>query len=233
MNTQPSPFRPDQRFWELHQSASNLTQYACMVSARYIKDGVLRGQFNRDMAYYVRQVLEDVRNGRVRTEDAQKAIEFDWLLWTERALVISRQGIGLVAGSYQFVGGAVLCATGAGCVVGLPLALHGASNVYENFENLRTGRDDIVGPVRTLYQKASIAVGGNASHGNMAYWGADIGLSVHGLLRKVRGAGSWKLFREVESDFVRAYTEMGRFSISVDVAADVSTAEQAYQESKK
>jgi len=204
-----------------------------MVSARHIQDGVLRGQFNRDMAYYVRQVLEDVRNGRVRTEDAQKAIDFDWVLWTERALVISRQGIGLVAGSYQIVGGAALCATVTGCIVGLPLALHGGNNVSENFENLRTGRDDYVGPVRRLYQNASIAVGGSPSHGNMAYWGADIGLSVHGLLRKVRGAGSWKLFKEIESDFVRAYTEMSKFSVRVDIAADVSTLEQAYQESKK
>lgn len=50
MSTKPSPYKLDSQMQALHQSAANLTQYACIVSARHIKDGVLRGQFNRDMA---------------------------------------------------------------------------------------------------------------------------------------------------------------------------------------
>lgn len=60
-----SPSSPEwfpEESWELHQSAANLTRYACIVSSRHIRDGALRGRFNRDMAYYVRQILEDVRN---------------------------------------------------------------------------------------------------------------------------------------------------------------------------
>ncbi|NNJ18170.1 hypothetical protein CSV86_024815 [Pseudomonas putida CSV86] len=49
----------------------------------------------------------------------------------------------------------------------------------------------------------------------------------------MRRPGSWKLFNYIDSDFVRAYTRMGKFSLWVDVGADVSTLEQTYQESKK
>ena len=233
MSTQPSSYTRDRQLQELHQSAANLTQYACIVSARHIKDGVLRGQFNRQVALYTQQLLLDVRNARVSVEDALEAIALEYGHWIDRSVTIGRQGVGLVAGTYQFVGGVGLCGTVAGCVIGFPLALHGTNNILENFENLRTGRDDTVGPVRALYQQGATALGGAPSHGNMAYWGADIGLSVHGLLRKVRRQGSWKLFHNVDSDFVRAYTGMSKFSLWIDVGADVSTLEQTYQESKK
>lgn len=49
MSSLSASYQRDRQLEALHQSAANLTQYACIVSARHIKDGVLRGQFNRDM----------------------------------------------------------------------------------------------------------------------------------------------------------------------------------------
>lgn len=219
--------------WELHQSAANLTQYACIVSSRHIRDVGMRARFNRQVTLYARQLLLDVRDAKVSVEDALKAIALEHGYLIERSVTIGRQGLGLVAGTYQLVGGVSLCATGSGCIIGLPLTLHGTNNIYENFENLRTGRDDTVGPVRALYQQGATALGGKPSHGNMAYFGTDIGLSVHGLLKKVRRPGRWKLFKYIDSDFMRAYQGMSKFSLWTDVGADASTLEQAYQESKK
>lgn len=231
-----SPSSPEwfpEESWELHQSAANLTRYACIVSSRHIRDVGMRARFNRQVTLYARQLLLDVRDAKVSVEDALKAIELEHGHLIGRSVTIGRQGLGLVAGAYQLVGGVSLCATGLGCIVGFPLTLHGGNNVYENFENLRTGRDDTVGAVRALYQQGATALGGTPSHGNMAYFGADIGLSVHGLLRKVRRPGRWKLFKYIDSDLMRAYKGMSKFSLWVDVGADVNTLEQAYQESKK
>ncbi|NNJ18171.1 DUF4225 domain-containing protein [Pseudomonas putida CSV86] len=171
MSTQLSSYQRERKLQELHQSAANLTRYACMVSSQHIQDGGLRGQFNHQVALYTRQLLSDVRDAKVSVEDALKAIALEYGHWIERSITIGRQGLGVVAGTYQFVGGVGLCGTAAGCVVGFPLALHGANNVLENVENLRTGRDDTVGPLRALYQQGATALGGKPSHGNVAYGG--------------------------------------------------------------
>lgn len=216
MNTQPSPFRPDQRFWELHQSASNLTQYACMVSARYIKDGVLRGQFNRDMAYYVRQVLEDVRNGRLRAEEGLARIQTEHKHLQKSALDIGEQIAGFISGGVVAVTGGSICyfSLGMACgFAGVPMIAHGTNNMYENGTNLWTGRSDAVGSVRAMYQSAAVAVGGTESQGNIAYWMTDMGLAGYGLARSVLKPDAWKLFHTIPADFTPAYKLAGRAAL--------------------
>lgn len=229
MSNQPSSYTRDRQLQELHQSAANLTQYACIVSARHIKDGVLRGQFNRDMAYYVRQVLSDVRNGNLRAEEGLKVIKADYAALSLVALDYTKKGVGVVAGGFQIFAGGALCATVAGCTVGLPLALHGGNNVYENAANIWTGRDDAVGPVKHLYQKGAMLLGGSPSDGSVAYGLGDIGFSIHGVFRKVVRPGAFKLFNYIGSDYVRAYTQMKAPMRWFEVFSNLIVLEQIYE----
>ena len=232
MNTQPSPFRPDGRFWELHQSASNLTRYACMVSARHIQDGVLRGQFNRDMAYYVRQVLEDVRNGRLRTEDGLRAIELEQKSFED----ISLQVGGLIAGGFMTAGGVVICYGSAMtlcAVAGGPMVAHGVNNMYENGANLVTGRSDTVGLLKKAYEGIAVAVGGTERHGRVAYGATDAALSFYGLGRLVPKPGAWQLFRSIRADYVRAYTLMSGPALLFELGMSGWTIIVTLEEAKK
>lgn len=217
MSTRPSPYRLDNQLSELHQSAANLTRYVCIVSSRHIKDGVLRGRFNRTMAYYVRQVLADVRNGKIRADEglAQIEVEHKGLTQVETTEAL----IGLRAGIYQFADGASICRSVATCVYGLPAAIHGANNVYENGSNLWTGKADAVGPVRKLYRSAAESLGRKAIEGDIAYGSVDIFLSGYALLRKIPKKGSWKLFRRMPADLERAYKQMGKGALIGDVSA--------------
>lgn len=233
MSPRPSPLRLDPEFWELHQSAANLTRYACIISSRHIKDGALRGRFNREMAYYVRQVVEDVRSGRVRTEEGLQTIEFTWEALGLHSLEIARKSLGMVAGVAQVAAGGQLCATGGGCVIGLPLALHGGNNIYENGSNLITGRSDAEGPIKKLYQKGAELLGGTARQGNIAYGLTDIGFSAYGLLRKVVAPGKFKLFRRIPSDHVRSFRLMKKNALIFEIGTNYLTLEQIYWEASE
>lgn len=210
-----SPSSPEwfpEESWELHQSAANLTQYACIVSSRHIRDVAVRARFNRAMVYSVRQVLEDVRNGRLTVDEGLRTIETDHKHLQKSSHDIGKQVAGLISGGVVFATGVGICyaSVGLACgAAGLPMIAHGGNNVYENGGNLWTGRSDVVGPVRGLYQKASVAVGGTESQGSMAYWLADMGLAGYGLLRPVLKHGSWKLFHRIPTDHVPAYKQMG------------------------
>ncbi|WP_175652948.1 DUF4225 domain-containing protein [Pseudomonas sp. Marseille-P9899] len=212
MSTRPSPYRLDNQLSELHQSAANLTRYACIVSSRHIKDGVLRGRFNRTMAYYVRQILVDVRNGRLIADEGLLRIQAEHKHIQKSAQEIGKQVAGLISGGVVVATGVGICyaSVGVACgVAGLPMIAHGSNNMYENGANLWTGRSDVVGPVRGMYQNAAVAVGGTKSQGSVAYWLADMGLAGYGLVRPVLKPGSWTLFYRMKADHVPAYKLMG------------------------
>lgn len=188
MSTRPSPYRLDNQLSELHQSAANLTRYACIVSSRHIKDGVLRGRFNRTMAYYVRQVLADVRNGKIRAEEGLRQIELEHKSLRIKALEVA----GVIAGATMAATGAGICyysAMTACAVAGAPMIAHGVNNIYENSNNLSAGRTDTTGPLKWLYQKVAVAAGSSERRGSLAYSAVDIGLSGYGLLMLVKKTG--------------------------------------------
>lgn len=50
--------------WEVSQAAAKLTNHACAISARHLKDGITRSIFNREVAYYARSIVRDVEQGK-------------------------------------------------------------------------------------------------------------------------------------------------------------------------
>lgn len=222
--------------WVVSDAAARLTSYACTISARHLKDDVLRLQFNRELAYYAKNVVNDVERGQISPEQGLQDIEREYKTLRNQILEIIKKGSGAVAGGLQFATGASICYLSGGMlcsVAGVPMMLHGANNVYENSRNLIQGRSDAEGPVRKGYQTAAKALGGRARDGNIAYGFGDLGLSVYGMWRMVLKPGAWRLFRYVEADKIRAYKVMGSGPLVLEVGVDMMTGEQVYVEAQK
>ncbi|MBX8490252.1 DUF4225 domain-containing protein [Pseudomonas cichorii] len=217
---------------EVSKAASYLAGHACTISARHIKDGTLRIKFNREVAYYAREIVRDVEQGRKSAEDGLKALKEEQSSLSKQSLTIAQQSIGLVAGGLQITGGAAMCwgTLGLGCGLGAMMAAHGANNVYENGRNLWEGRSDTQGYVRRTYQGISRFFGGSEFEGNLAYGGADLLMSGYGAVRLVLKKDSWRLFKYINADYIRAYEATSRRAFLFDRVSDGVTIKSMAEE---
>lgn len=105
---------------------------------------------------------------------------------------------------------------------------HGSNNIYENGRNLLEDRSDTQGPVRKAYQ----ALLGDALEGDMAYGAVDLGLSAYGVSRMVLKPDTWRLFRYINTDYIRAYKTMGTRALIFEGISDSVTGRSMYLEYK-
>jgi len=220
-------------FWELSEAANYLANHACAVSARHINDQMLRLQFNREVAYYARQIVRDVEEGRKTTDEGMEALRAEKNSLARQSTTVVQQGVGLVAGALQVATGAGICYASVGtlCVLfGAPLAAHGANNIYENGRNFWEGRSDTEGIVRKGYQKVAQLMGGDNFEGNIAYGAVDLGMSVYGLGRLALKPDSWRLFRYINTDYSRAYKLTTKKSLVAEGMGVTATALSVHTE---
>ncbi|QXH50689.1 DUF4225 domain-containing protein [Pseudomonas fakonensis] len=208
------PLGPD--YWEVNQAATRLTAYACSVSARHLRHGMGRVMFNREVAYFAKQVADKVALGELSPEDGLKVLRAEEVSLWEQAERLGRRAVGLAVGLAggvsQVATGAGACATGPGLCsyFGAPVFAHGVNNIYENGNNLWNGRDDTVGPIRKGYQEAAKKLGYGEREGNLAYYSADLGMAGYGVFfRKPLKPGAWRLYKYHDIDRVRAFRLMG------------------------
>ncbi|MBM5456117.1 hypothetical protein H8F21_00900 [Pseudomonas sp. P66] len=74
----------------------------------------------------------------------------------------------------------------------------------------------VVGPTRELYRK----IVNNSSDGDMAYYSADLVLSILGMTKQVRTAGSVELFIKDPINYRRAYQQAGKTALAFEVLVD-------------
>ncbi|WP_259645203.1 DUF4225 domain-containing protein [Pseudomonas cichorii] len=221
--------------WKVSEAASLLAGQACTVSARHINDGMLRLQFNREVAYYATSIIRDVERGDKTIEQGMKAIKDEQEGLLSQSYAIFKKSVGTIAGSLQVAGGVGVCygSIGTLCVVfGLPLIAHGANNVYENGRNLITGRTDTEGPLRKGYQTLSKRVGSSEFEGNMVYGSVDLLLSGYGAGRLILKPDAWRLFRYIRTDHIRAYQNTSLKVFATERGGDVLTIESMYDQWK-
>lgn len=212
----------------VRKSAEKLGEQACILGLRHIKDSTVRLQFNREIAYYAKSILDEVYEGKKDLAQGLKELEDEKNSLFIQSWEIAKKSVGAVAGAMQFVAGAGICYGSAGTLclfAGVPIMAHGANNVYENGRNLWEGRSDTEGPIRKGYQSAAKAIGYGAGEGNMAYGSADLAISIYGLTKLVLKPDSWRLFRYIRTDYVRAYRNTSVPALILDRAADVITVE--------
>lgn len=122
-------------YWAVSKAAGNLTSQACTLSARHIKDGTLRLQFNREVSYYARGIVNDVAQGRKSADQGLKEIKNEQNSLVSQSWEVAKKGAGVVAGGIQVFTGAGVCYGSGGtlCLVfGGSMMLHGVNNIYEN-----------------------------------------------------------------------------------------------------
>jgi hypothetical protein len=213
-------------YFRVTNAAGVLAAQACTVSAKHIQDGMLRIQFNREVAYYARGIVRDVAEGRKSAADGLKELLNEAKAVAIKSAEIGQKGVGIIAGGFQIVGGGAMCPGVISCPIGILSIAHGTNNIIENVANLRSGNSNMQGPVRMYYRDIAKKMGGNESTGDAAYALIDLGLSGWGLMRKVPKFSSWQLFRSMPTDFVRAYKQMRKPSLLLEGTSDVITLKQ-------
>lgn len=222
--------------WEITHAAKQLTAYGCSVSARHLKDLRTRMQFNRELAYYGKRVVEDVMQRRLSLEEGLMDIKREQQSLMNQSVSAATKWLGLAGGTAQVITGAGICYGSAGSLcasVGIPIMAHGTNNVYENGRNLYEGQNDTEGPVRKGYQAAARVLGYTPREGNMAYFTGDLAMSGVGMMRKVLKPDAWRLFRYIDADKHRAIMQMSKPALLMEIQVDAQTGYQLYEEYKK
>jgi len=222
-------------YWIVSAAAGKLGSQASTLGVRHIKDGTLRLQFNREVAYYAKSIVNDVSQGNKSAEQGLKELKDEQNSLLTQSMEIAQKGVGVIAGAFQIATGAGICYASAGTLclfAGAPMMAHGANNLYENGRNLLENRSDTQGPVRKVYQEGAKLLGGGALEGNMAYGTVDLGLSAYGVGRMVLKPDSWRLFRYINTDYIRSYKAMGSGALIFEGVSDSVTGRSMYLEYK-
>ncbi len=229
------PHVSSNNYWEVSHAAGLLTSQACTVSARHIRDGMLRIQFNREVAYYARGIVADVESGKKSAEEGLKEIKGESESLLSQIAAYGKNVFGLLGGGLQVAGGLTMCGAsrGLGCPIGLLIATQGANNIYENANNIYEGRTDTEGPMRDGYQAISRWISGSEYGGNMAYGAADLIMSGWGIFRLVPKKDAWRLYRYVRTDKEIAIKQAAAEVIILESGANTSTLHTMTEEWKR
>lgn len=220
---------------QLKQAAVALTNHACTLSMQHIQDGMLRLQFNREVAYYAQGIVRDVEGGRKSVAEGMKALEDEQQSLLDQVITYGKQVFGLAGGVAQVATGATICygSGGLACVFGVYIAAHGANNIYENGANLLRHRSDTEGWARDAYQGISEFIGGSDYEGNMTYGTVDLVMSGWGLFKLIPKKDSWRLFRYIRADKEIAIKQTPAELILLESGANTSTIHSMQKELEK
>lgn len=249
MRNQTAPGSWDIR--EVEKAAKGLTMQAVTLSHRYISDGGLKMQFVREVDRFEQCLVNDFKSGKKDKETVFKELQKEKQSLIEQGDLLFKKGVGFIAGVMQVTTGAGICYASAAalCFIGAPMMAHGSNNLYENGKYFWDGDEDAVGFVRQGYQNTAEFLGYSKSHGDIAYYGADLALSAYGVLAKTntaknaseayqiaskpnlnpmpwtraRKAKQFKLFRYSAEDYLRGYQVMSKGSLMTEIVADQYT----------
>ncbi|MFM2588157.1 DUF4225 domain-containing protein [Vibrio sp. TBV020] len=233
---------------EVEKAGKGLTMQAVTLSNRYISNGMLKHQFVRDVDRFEQCLVNDFKSGKKSKEAVFKALKKEQYSLMEQGSLIMKKGIGFVAGVMQITTGGAICWYSAAylCSVGTSMMGHGANNVYENGKYFWDGEENATGFVREGYQYVAESLGYSKSHGDIAYYSADLALSAYGALAKTttvksatdanqitskpnlkpmlwtrtQKAKQFKLFRYSAEDYLRGYQTMSKGALTTEVLAD-------------
>lgn len=211
-------------YWMVSQAAAKLGSQASTLGARHIKDGTLRLQFNREVSYYARGVVNDVSQGNKSAEQGLKELKDEQNSLLIQARDVALRGAGVISGAHQFAVGAGICYASVGTLclfAGAPMMLNGTNNIYENGRDLFENRTDTVGPVRTGYRAISGILGKGNCEADVLYGIIDLSSSAYGIGRMVLKPDSWRLFRYVKTDYIRAYRQASAHGFAFDRFMDI------------
>lgn len=231
----------------LDKKEKELTDYAERVSLQYLYNFKVRHNFLHEIKQLISEVREEVRINCMSSEGAVKYLNeeinilktqceqllFDkmtqYVLLEKESLnrkvnLIIKQ-IGFVSGGTQVFSGVGVCAVslGSACTAfGAQLITHGINNIYENGYWLLF-RKNKTGYTRLFYHQLANRLGYSKGVADNAYALVDIGISAYGMGRMILKKDSYRLFRHINTDYIRGWQEMGTVPLAVEITGDIST----------
>ncbi len=246
---------------EVEKAGKGLSMQAVTLSHRYISNGALKMQFVRDVDRFEQCLVNDFKSGKKSKETVFKELRKERQSLIDQGSLIAQKGIGFIAGVMQVTAGAGICYFSAAslCLIGGTMAAHGVNNIYENGKYFWDGDENATGLVREGYQHTAEFFGYSKSHGDIAYYGADLAMSAYGIVAKtttVKNAAEayqiatkpnlkpmlwartpkakqFKLFRYSSEDYLRGYQAMSKGALSTEALADGYTLNSIKQELSK
>lgn len=236
----------------LERKITQLNRLANELALLYIQGYEARRAFLKEISMLTNQLRQQVLNFCI-TQDAAirlldkeiknlKKQQFD--LSTQKMMqyyvfakekkaqsfnIILKQ-IGFIGGGTQVVAGIATCAASAGYLCagfGSLNISHGLNNLYENGYYLLF-RENRSGWTRDAYRAIAQSIGQSENHADLAYTTVDLGISAYGLSRHLVREDTFRLFRYINSDFVRGWKTMGPVPLVADILVDVSTINGIY-----
>ncbi|WP_218571414.1 DUF4225 domain-containing protein [Pseudomonas sp. DG56-2] len=203
---------------DVARSAKNLVSLSCTLGATHFDDGTKQLQFNTFVASYVDGVIRAVEDGAISAWEGMQEIQQEYADLYEKASFYAQNAVGVLGGAVQVEAGTAMISTVVGAPIGGILIAHGTNNIYEGLGNIYNGYSapSVVGPTRELYRK----IVDNPSDGDIAYYSADIVLSILGMAKQVRTAGSVELFIKDPINYRRAYQQAGKTALAFEVLVD-------------
>lgn len=229
--------------------AGKVEQHALSAS-KFIKNSVVRMQFVNEVKAFTRHCIDglsctnsDMAKKAIldslRTERQFLATQENMMRYDKAKQYASLEikkdkdtgfwfyvlkGVGIVAGVAQVVVGGIILLGGSltvvGAIAGTALILHGASNIEENALALYYDDPDYKGFARRGYEYGASALGFDPRIGSMVYGGVDLALSGYGALRHVLKPDAWRLFRYINTDFIRSYKTMSGTALGFEMTVD-------------
>ncbi|MGD8108787.1 DUF4225 domain-containing protein [Pantoea sp. FN0302] len=231
----------------LNKKEIELTDYANSVALQHLYNFDVRHDFLQEIMVLISKIREEVRinclsiNGaikylddevnllkaqceKLRLEKINQYVLIEKESLGKKVNLIIKQ-IGFVSGGTQVFSGIGVCAAsfGMSCAAfGAPLITHGMNNIYENGYWLIFRRNK-TGYTRLFYHQLANRLGYSEGAADNAYALVDIGVSAYGLGRMVLRQDSYRLFRHINSDYIRGWQEMGAIPLAVEITGDITT----------
>jgi hypothetical protein len=183
-------------------------------------------------------IINQVENDMISYEQGSQAIKIEYDVLSEQSLQWVERGLSVLGGLGLIMAGAAMCTTGFGCIVGGYLGLHGANSIQEGV----TGED---GFLKSAYKEMAEHIGMSESTGALAYDLIDVGISIKGKLKLVPkidktfksskvypAAKAFKLFHYGRQDLTRAYKQMSKLFLMLEIVGDSLSLFKIYKETK-
>lgn len=208
---------------DVTKAASDLVAFGCSIGATQLYDGFLQLQFSSIVSSFANEIIQAVDEGLISARQGLQEIRNEYAELSSKALFYAQNGVGVAAGVIQVQTGVSIIGNRKvlSSVMGAAYIGHGVNNIYESFGNIYNGpnKPGTVGPTRKGYQFFAKDI----HEGNVAYYSADLGLSLHGVLRSVRKTGTTELFTKDPLNYETAYKQMGRLSLAFEVLIESIT----------
>ncbi|MDK1703563.1 DUF4225 domain-containing protein [Serratia rubidaea] len=236
------------------QQGRSLLELAERISRNHLKDPTTVASFRHELFCFVEDRLQKCQKPGPAANIAIQEIKQEYLAlveqdrqllahtitpyavlkknsYADKTATYVLYGVGILSGISQVILGLGLDWTGVGVVPGTLLMVNGINNIYENGYALLLGKTT-VGPGRMLYRSATSIAGFDNRAADIIYGGIDLTLSVYGVTKLALKPEAWRLFRYINTDYIRRWRQMGAYSMVLEAGADVATLQNIYKNGK-